>query len=53
MDSNVFKKIMAGMETLDNAIDSGNASIKVGNLDDVKIFLAVFDTMALRPSRTG
>jgi len=53
MDSNVFKKIMAGMETLDNAIDSGNASIKIGNRDDVKNFLAVFDTMVLRPSGPG
>jgi hypothetical protein len=41
------------METLDNALSSGDATIDVGSSDDLKDFLAVFDRVAVTPSGTG
>ena len=53
MDSGVFKKIMQRTQTLDESIDSGDASIDVGTLDDLQVFLAVFDSVVVKPTGSG
>ena len=53
MDSGVFKKIMQRTQTLDDAIDSGDASIDVGTLDDLQTFLAVFDSVVVKATGSG
>jgi len=53
MDSGVFKKIMARIGTLDDALSSGNVTIDVGSSDDLKEFLSVFDRVNVIASGTG
>jgi len=53
LDSSVFKKIMQRTQTLDDAIDSGDASIGVGTSDDLQTFLTVFDSVVVKPTGSG